>query len=362
MKLVEHQQLQTSGARDVGLFEIQGETFLAIPQLAEDIAGDPPNMNGGNSEVDVLIYQWRNNEFHEYQRIPCHGNEHVNFHEINGRYFLAVACIRSGKQPDFKMDTSSMVFEWLDGKFVEFQSFATFAAKGCKFFTMDNKHYLAFSEGVKEPGNDEGDEYYTHIYCWNDNQFDEFQSLPAVWGYDISFFQIDERYFFAFGDNLSASTIYEWDGERFVLFQQVAEQGGGRQFCYFMMEGSHYIAFANLLDDSVLYKWDGKRFLESQVLEGSAGRNFHVLEKNNETYLFRTNFITGTREAPITEMDSTVYRWANGRFSSLLTYKTFGGTSADSFDSDGRTFLVVSNSLDKDTRFQTPSMVYEIIM
>ncbi len=149
MELKEHQLLQTSGARSVEIFEILGERFLAIPQLAEDIAGDPPNMNGGNSEVDVIIYKWQNSKFNPYQRIAALGNEHLSFYNLNDRYFLAVACIRSGKQPDFKMNISSTIYEWHNDKFVEFQKIGTFAAKGCKFFNIEDQHFLCFSEGVK---------------------------------------------------------------------------------------------------------------------------------------------------------------------------------------------------------------------
>ena len=61
MKLKSYQNIPSSGARCVELFEIKGEQYLVIPQLSEDISSDTPNMNGGNSETYVLIYKWQDN-------------------------------------------------------------------------------------------------------------------------------------------------------------------------------------------------------------------------------------------------------------------------------------------------------------
>ena len=56
--LVEHQRLATSGARAVLPFHTDSELCLAIPQLAIDIPGTPPHMNGGDSNVDMPLYRW----------------------------------------------------------------------------------------------------------------------------------------------------------------------------------------------------------------------------------------------------------------------------------------------------------------
>ena len=84
-KLEPHQSLETSGARGVEPFELDGRVFLAIPQLSEDIQGDPPNMNGGNSDLDAIIYRWEDGRFAEYQRIPTHGGEAASFFSIGER-------------------------------------------------------------------------------------------------------------------------------------------------------------------------------------------------------------------------------------------------------------------------------------
>jgi hypothetical protein len=53
------QQLPTSGARAVEVFTNDEGTFLGVPQLARDVAGEAPYMNGGDSDIDALIYRCR---------------------------------------------------------------------------------------------------------------------------------------------------------------------------------------------------------------------------------------------------------------------------------------------------------------
>jgi hypothetical protein len=68
-----HQNLPTSGARRVSPFALEGELYLAIPQLAEDVPGQKPHMNAGNSDIDMIIYRWRNGRFEEGDRLRVPG-------------------------------------------------------------------------------------------------------------------------------------------------------------------------------------------------------------------------------------------------------------------------------------------------
>ena len=67
--LSEYQRLPTSGARTALPFELDGNLLLAVPQLSEDIPGQDAHMNGGNSDVDAIIYRWENGQFHEHERL-----------------------------------------------------------------------------------------------------------------------------------------------------------------------------------------------------------------------------------------------------------------------------------------------------
>jgi hypothetical protein len=121
------QEIDTSGARAVAPFDLGGQLYLAIPQLAQDIEGQPADMNGGDSDTFLVIYQHQQNEFVEYQRLPVSGGEDAEFFRIGRRAFLATASIRAGHGP-YSFDVHSTIFEWRNGKFEFFQSVPTFAA------------------------------------------------------------------------------------------------------------------------------------------------------------------------------------------------------------------------------------------
>ena len=226
--LNEYQRLNTSGARAAAPFTIEGTNYLAVPQLAEDISDQEPNMNGGDSDVDVIIYRWQDDLFSEYQRIPSHGNEDAEFFQIEDRCFLAISCIRSGSGP-YVMNTYSMIYEWDGVRFFPFQQFPSFAAKQWRYFSFGDRHFLALANGVAPPGVTLDGDTNSVIYEWNGQRFQHLQTIPSKWAYFWTFFQQESEYFLAIADHIAESTIYRWNGEQFVSFQKI-EQGGGRGF------------------------------------------------------------------------------------------------------------------------------------
>src|ERR1700722_19952160 len=87
--LIEHQRLATSGARAVLPFQSGTQLRLAIPQLAVDIPGSPPYMNGGDSNINMLLFRWAGGRFIEDGRLPVPGGEDALFFRIGGIEFLA---------------------------------------------------------------------------------------------------------------------------------------------------------------------------------------------------------------------------------------------------------------------------------
>lgn len=362
MQLEDYQHLETSGARGVTLINYQDNIYLAIPQLAEDDINQPANMNGGNSDTNVLIYRWRHEkEFSPYQKLAAHGAEDVCYSLIDNHPALAVANIRSGHEPDFNMHTESVVYGWSDdNQFIPQQSIPTFAAKGCHFFHKDNGHYLLLSQGVSLQQNADMKTDNSYVYRWNGQQFEKYQSLPGLWGYNIDSFDIDDRLFVSLADNVVESMIYEWKNHELIPFQSFAKQGGGRQLTSFIIGGTPYLAMMNLLHDSDIYRWDGQQFVHLQTLPGKGGRHAHYMTINGDSYLVRINFITGPREAPITEQHGIIYHWQSGKFVEVNRFTTFGGTACQSFSDGVDNYLVVSNSLSKAVRFRVDSIVYRI--
>src|ERR1700688_4337992 len=107
--LAEHQRLATSGARAVLPFRTNSELRLAIPQLAVDIPGAPPYMNGGDSNIDMLLYRWSGGRFIEDGRLPVPGGEDALHFRIDGFEFLATASIRTGSGP-YDLNADSVLY------------------------------------------------------------------------------------------------------------------------------------------------------------------------------------------------------------------------------------------------------------
>lgn len=351
-----HQRLPTSGARAVLPFEINGGLYLAIPQLAEDIPGQAPQMNAGNSDIDMALYRWRDGKFGGVGRLPVAGGEDVEFFSIGSDCFLATASIRAGRGPyDFNVD--SQIFKWSNGTWAPFQSVPTFAAKQWRHFSFDGRHFLALAQGVTVPGPEVRHPRTSRIFEWDGARFAEFQVLDGAWGYNWEFFERADGRFLAYADHVGQSRLHKWDGARFAPFQDFADHGG-RAFRYFEADGSGWMAFAAIDGESVLYRWADGAFRRHQSLGGPGGREFAPIKTGKDLYLVRVCFIEGTPAAPKVDLQSQLYRWQTGQFAVVQEFPTFGGTDAHAFTADGGVFLAVSNSLSREIRFREDTIIY----
>ncbi|HEV7448023.1 MAG TPA: hypothetical protein VGO18_35985, partial [Steroidobacteraceae bacterium] len=89
------QRLPTSGARSVAIRSDADGVVLAVAQFAKDVAGQPPSMHAGDSNLAAPLYRWTDGQFVECGSLPLPGGEQVEFFEIDGRRFIAGASIRS---------------------------------------------------------------------------------------------------------------------------------------------------------------------------------------------------------------------------------------------------------------------------
>lgn len=359
------QELDTSGARAVETFEHQGTRYLVVPQLAEDIPGQPAQMTLGDSDVDALVYRWEDHRFVEHARLPVPGGEDAEFFRIGSRAFLATASLRTGQGP-YSLDAHSTIFEFVDGRFEALQRVPTSAAKQWTHFSFDGRHFLALAQGVTHPGGEPpAHPAQSCIFEWNGIRFDMLQTVPSAWGYNWAFIEVGGEKLLAYADHAAPSQILRWNGSVFEPFQTL-EGKSGRAFCFFESRGEAWLAFANLHADSVLYRWakGEHRFVQHQTLSGPGGREFEWLPSVEGGRLVQINFLHGTREAPITQLRSVVHRFADdGAAPHLvpdLEFPTSGGTDAASFSAGGQSYLLVANSLSAEVRFRTPSRVYRI--
>ncbi len=357
--LQEIQRLPTSGARAVEPFVHDGVTYLAVAQLAVDVAAQPAAMGAGDSDIETIVFRWAQGEFVEHQRLPVPGGEDAEFFVIGERAFLATASLRSGAGP-YRMEVDSVLYELVEGRFVAFQRFATMAAKQWTHFAIDGRHFLGLAQGVTAHAGHDGPNAQSCLFEWNGERFEPFQQIESAWGYNWCSMTVGGRQLLAYADHAVPSRLLVWNGANFEPFQTLEGQSG-RAFARFDAHGESWLAFANLLGDSLLYRWSGTRFEQHQLLSGPGGREFEWLDDGDGTgLLVQVNFIHGSREAPRPAPYSFIQRWNGERFEVVDRFATSAGTDAASFTADGARYLVVANSLNASLRFRTDSVVYRI--
>lgn len=354
--LQELQSLPTSGARAVEPFSIGSEQYLAVPQLASDVPAQPARVEGGDSDLPVLIFRLNGTSFEQWRSLPASGGEDVEHFEIEGEHFLAVACLRSGKGP-YNLNVDSKIYKWSGEEFLLHQSVPTFAAKQWRYCPIAGRHFLALAQGVVQEGAEPTNPHLSTIFEWDGRRFKAFQTVDSAWGYNWHHFQIGSDYFLAYADHKKPSLIFRWSGRDFEKVQTL-EGESGRAFCAFQAEGEHFLAFARLMEESVVLRWDGTRFVHHQTLSGPGGREFAYLEKNGAKYLIQVNFLTGSREQPKTDLESYVYRWNNRKMERIEGFPTKGGTDVAAIAREGETYIAVSESLSVQVRFRTDSHLY----
>ena len=222
-RLAERYRLPASGARAIAPFELDGSTYLAIPQLAYDAPGSPAGMNGGDSDTDLLLLRFDGSGWESAGALQAPGGEDAEFFTIGGRAFLAVASIRAGAGP-YRYAVGSVVYEWNGDRFEPFQRFPTFAAKQWTHFTVEDRHFLGLAQGVWLP-HTRAETRPSVIYEWDGTRFAELQAIPSKWAYNWHPMEIDGAFYLAHADHVDPSVLYRWDGARFVPHQDLIEIG-----------------------------------------------------------------------------------------------------------------------------------------
>jgi hypothetical protein len=356
MILIEHQRLPTSGARAVLPFVLARAQYLIVPQLAVDVPGTPAHMNGGDSDTSAPVYRWQDGRLVEDGALPLSGGEDAEFFKIGEEFYLVTAGVRSGHGP-YRYNIDQVLYKWISGSWAPIQKFAAFAAKQWHFFHVGHQAFLALAQGVTLDHIEATNPRNSRIYAWNGRQFDDFQTLAGMWGYNWESFEIAGQSFLAYADHVGESVLLAWNGSSFSPLQSFSKKGG-RCFRYFTADSGHYVAFADIQGDSTLYRWGGKDFAPCQTLGGPGGREFCVVRTNSDLYLLQINFIQGEPSAPRTNLMSRVFKWTDRKLVLVEEFSTAGGTDAAVFSVDGKLFVAVSNSLAIDVRFRTDTIIY----
>jgi hypothetical protein len=368
--LTEVQRIPTWGARAVEPLRVGGHDLLAVPQLAKDIPGGPPGMNGGDSDTDLLLLNRADGRFWTWATLPAPGGEDAEFFTIGDRSFLAVASIRTGAGP-YEFAAMSTIFEWRDGAFAPFQEVPTFAAKQWKHWQIGDRHFLGLAQGVILPPAHAGQENQASVvYEWTGESFAESQRIPSRWAYNWHAFQAGGEFFVAHAEHAGPSILYRWDGTRLQQWQALAAESG-RAFATFADGGETCLVVACIAAPTRVLRLADGEFAQTQVLDGLGARELAVARCAGRTLLIRVNFILGTPAAPQPSLDSQVYEWDGGKLQEVATFPTCGGTDVAVLSEDGAVpsngegdagsvELVVTNSLTPELRFDAETVRYEL--
>ncbi|HEY0449243.1 hypothetical protein [Actinophytocola sp.] len=347
--------MPTSAARAVEPFQLGGMSLLAVPQLAVDVPGEPAAMNGGDSDTELVLLRRTATGYERFRTLPVPGGEDAEFFTIGERAFLATASIRRGRGP-YEFGIDSVLYEWTGSAFEHFQSFAGFAAKQWRHFTVAGQHFLALAQGVALPGTEKVNRP-SEIYRWDGTRFQPFQEIPSRWAYNWHAFSAGGNDFLAHADHVTPSRLYRWDGERFAVHQDLAEHHG-RAFASFTADGADHLLVACLAGPSRLLRWDGATFVEHAELDWPGARELAVIHGRHGLYVVRVNFILGTPAAPTTALTSQLYQWQDGKLAVVDEFPTSGGTDVAVIADERGPLVAVSNALSADVRFATDTVVY----
>ncbi len=313
-------------------------------------------MNGGDSDVTAPIYRWNEQRFEEHEALPLSGGEDIEFFSIDGNAYLATASVRTGRGP-YQYNVAQTIYRRTGKVWVPFQSIPGFAAKQWRFFTVEDRRFLALAQGVTLPQIEASNPRTSRLFEWDGAQFTPFVALEGRWGYGWEPFVLEGRHFLAYADHVGQSSLLEWDGSSYARAQDFGEKGG-RCFRFIEAGPERLLAYANILGDSVLYRWDGAKFAVHQILSGPGGREFCLLDAGEQRHLVQVNFIQGDPSAPRTCLESRVYAWNGLKMELADKLPTSGGTEATAFSLDGAMWVAVSNSLTADVRFRTDTVIY----
>ncbi|KAM4698063.1 thrombospondin-type laminin G domain and EAR repeat-containing protein [Rhinophrynus dorsalis] len=211
----------------------------------------------------------------------------------------------------------SVLYKWIDGKFVVHQYFTTYQAQAWKYFTIGKRVFLALANFDK---NEDGEEFSV-IYKWNPKKlkFLQYQKIRTYSARDWEAFHID--------------------GETFLA---VANHREGN---------NHNI-------NSVIYKWNSstERFEVNQTIPTSGAYDWEFFSIGPYSFLVVANTFNGTS----TNIQSHIYIWLGSSFRPFQSIMTFGASDWEFFRIKDRFFLAVANSHSYDVGTQALKSLYVI--
>jgi len=264
----------------------------------------------------------------ERMRIPTSGARAVAPFTLEGRSYLAIPQL-SADAPGTpegmnggNSDTDLLLLRREGAGYVEHQRIPAPGGEDAEFFRVGDQAFLAVAS-IRSGRGPYDYEVGSSIYSWDGRRFVKFQSVPTFAAKQWRHFEIDGRHFLGLAQGVSLpqhkdrnrpSVIFEWDGTRFQPFQEIPSQWA-YNWHHLVIGGQHFLAHADNRDPSRLYRWDGHGFVAHQDLAEEHGRAFATFHVDGDDYLLVACIASPSR----------LLRWDGWSF---VEYQTLDGLGA----------------------------------
>ena len=227
-------------------------------------------------------------------------------------------------------------------KFSLYQTINTMDAADMTYFTMADKHYLA----VANSRNGFKDQLNSVIYQWNGQEFVVFQNVATRGAKKFMFFNIGIEPFLSvvnvYHGNVD-SAIYKWRNNSFDEFQNLQKNGYYGASAAFVIKNETFIAVA-AQSHFYVFKWSGEKFLEGQVKKTYGARDVKSFKMNGQIFLAIANFED--------DLKTNIFKWNGNDFDSFQSVSTNRAIAWHPFVMCGQTFLGVANYGGKSVVYQ----------
>ena len=286
------------------------------------------------------------NSFQKYQDLPTSGAVDVEQFTINGNQFLAFANSRNDTDG---YNTESFIYKMnnFTGKFSLYQTINTRGAADMKYFIMADKHYLAVANG----GSVFKYRLNSTVYQWNGQEFVVFQNVATRGAWKLLFFKIGIEPFLSvvnvYRENNQFyhvdSVIYKWRNNSFDEFQKLLKHGYYGASAAFVIKNETFIAVA-AQSHFYVFKWSGEKFRELQSKNTYGARDVKSFKMNGQIFLAIANFEDDSK--------TNIFKWNGNDFVSFQSVRTYGAIAWHPFVMCGQTFLGVANHGGKSVVYQ----------
>ena len=298
----------------------------------------------------------------EAQRIPASGARAAEPVPVAGFDLLAIPQLAMdipGEPQGMDggdSDTDLLLLRRAAGQYVPWLTLPAPGGEDAEFFTIGDRAFLAVAS-IRTGAGPYEFETTSRIFEWQGGRFVPFQDVPTYAARQWRHWEVDGRHFLglAQGDGRAAnrdSVVFEWTGESFAEFQRIPSRWA-YNWHTFRMGGEFFVAHAEHAGPSVLYRWDGARLAPHQTLAAESGRAFATFPGDDGA----TVLVVACIAAP-----SRVLRWDGREFTETQVLDGLGAQELKVARCGGKTLVIRVNFMlgsPADPQPTLDSQVYE---